>query len=82
MYFYLYTAIIGLDIRDSYLAADPDKLVLEVKSLKENAARSSFDLHLSYLDDSIAGGDISEYTRIGLSVIMIGSDFDGSSTTI
>ena len=37
---------------------------------------------LSYLDDSIAGGEISEYSKIGLSIMMIGSDFDGSSGTV
>ena len=62
--------------------SDDDNLVFYVEKIEPNAARASINVTLSFLSDSLTGGQISQYEKSGLSLLLLGADFSGSSDTI
>ena len=73
---YIYLALFELAFAN---VNDDDQKYLAVKDVTINAGRTLFTLKMSYHEKFLGSQDLTEYFKIGISVIIIGSSFQGEA---
>lgn len=75
MYEYSYTALFDFGI----LSTIPTQKYLSIKNLVVNAGRTAYTLSLSFHEKSLGSNAETIYTRLGISIIIVGSSFSGET---